>query len=185
MNANSLGLEINTFKEINSMAEKGGIVFLGSDYFASLPIGELASVFNLNEKIFNRSLSGATIESIGKVLDDCVFKLQPSKIFVNLGEVETQNNMDISELICAYEWLLYTIHGKISADIYVISIMSDTGHAKEVNTALQRLCSEVNCKYIDITPALNFTKPNLHVFNIIKFYVHSHPLDFADIMSMR
>ncbi len=47
---------LNTFKEVNRMAQQGGIVFLGSDYFASLPVNELAMIFNINEAIFNRKL---------------------------------------------------------------------------------------------------------------------------------
>ena len=175
--------ELNTFKEINSLAQKGGIVFLGSDYFASLPVGELASVFNVNERIFNRSICGATVKNISESLDDCVFTLQPCKIFISLGETEAALGMNTQEFISAYEWMLYSIHCRIAADIYVVSVMAD--NADEYNAALRRLCSEVGCKFIDITPALKCTKPKLHVFDMLKYYVHSHNLDFADIMSMR
>ncbi len=173
---------LNTFKEVNRMAQQGGIVFLGSDYFASLPVNELAMIFNINEAIFNRSICGATAKSISTSLNECVFSLAPCKIFLNFGEVEEKTHTNLDEFIAAYEWLLYTLHNRTAAEIYVISVLSDTEPAKELNQALQKLCSEAGCRYIDTTSALKSANPGLNVFNMLKFYIHSSPLDFADII---
>ena len=176
---------LDTFKEVNHMAPKGGIVFLGSDYFASLPVNELATVFNVNETIFNRSICGATAKSISALLGECIYSLDPCKIFLNFGEIEEKTNISLLEFISTYEWLLYTLHSNTSAEIYVTSVMSDSGFAIEMNKALAKLCSEVGCRYIDITSALKSAKPNLNVFNMLKYHVHTSTLSFADIMSIK
>ena len=176
---------LDTFKEVNYMAPKGGIVFLGSDYFSSLPIQELATVFNINEPIFNRSVLGATAKSISAILNDCIYALQPCKIFLNFGEIEERANMNLSEFISDYEWLLYTLHKRTSAKIYVASVMSDSDLAKNMNKALSNLCAEVGCHYVDITSALKSAKPAINIFNILKYYIHTSSLSFADIMCIK
>ena len=172
---------LKTFIEINEIAPKGRIVFLGSDYFASLPINELATVFNVNEAIFNRSIYGATVKSICSILSECVFSLAPCKIFLNLGENDTNSNDFISD----YRQLLINLRNNTSAEIYVTSIMSQTEMAKKQNKDLARLCSEIGCRYIDITSALNSAKPAVTVFNILKYFVSSSPLNFIDIMCIK
>ena len=174
---------LETFREVNEVAPQGGIVFLGADFFASLPINELATVFNVKEAIYNRSLCGATVKSISSNLNECVFSLAPCKIFINLGEVEEKNNADIADFIASYEWLLYALHNQTSAEIYVISIMSET--ANEMNKAMSDLCTEVGCHFIDITSALKSARPKLIVFSMLKYYLHTSPLDFADIMCIK
>lgn len=173
---------LKNFKEVNCMAPKGGIVFLGSDYFSLLPVQELATVFHIDEPIFNRSICGATAKSISSCLDDCIYSLKPRRIFLNFGEVEEKICMNLSEFISAYEWLLYTLHNRTKAKIYVTSVMSDSDLAKNMNNALSDLCAEVGCHYIDITSALKSAQPTINVFNILKYYIHTAPLGFADVM---
>ena len=62
------------------------------------------------------------------------------------------------------------------------SVMSDSDLAKNMNDALSKLCADVGCHYIDITSALKSAQPIIHVFNILKYYIHTSPLGFADIM---
>ena len=177
--------ELDTFKQINSMANKGGIVFMGSDYFASLPLCELASVFNLRENIYNRSLPGATVKSMSEKLDDCVINLSPDKIFVNLGDVEARDPLlDLSEFISSYEWLLYTLNGA-GIKIYVVSLTSENENAKKINASLIKLCADLGCKFVDITSVIGQKKSALHVFDTLKYYMHTCALDFAEIISMR
>ena len=176
------GNYLETFKEVNHMAPKGGIVFIGSDYFSFLPIHELATVFNINEPIFNRSVCGATAKSISTMLDDCIYSLEPCRVFLNFGEIEEKAGVNLSEYISAYEWLLYTLHNRMKAKIYVTSVMSDSDLAKNMNKALSDLCAEVGCHYIDITSALKSAQPTINVFNILKYYIHTSPLGFDDIM---
>ncbi len=175
--------ELEKFRQINAVAQIGGIVFVGSDFFASLPIGELAASFKLDEKVYNRSIKGLTVSDMGGLLKECVFDLHPSKVFFNFGEREAESGLGIEDFIAAYEWMLYTVHGNSSALIYVVSIEEKSERHIMYNNALRALCAETGCKFVDISSAFVGSKYQLKVFNAIKFHVMTN-LDFAELMTV-
>lgn len=173
----------NKYIEMNKFSKNGGIVFFGSDYFSSLAFGELAQSFNLNESIYNRSVPETKIDEICNMVDVCVTDLKPRKVFVNLGDFDIRTSTDIDEFIEKYEWILYTINTETKADICVVSILSDSREAKNINQQLKKLAAEHGCKYIDITSALNTDNKNLYVFDIIKAFARTHPITFDEAMN--
>ncbi len=176
--------ELNKFRNINSVATKGGIVFVGSDFFASCALTELAQVFHLDEKVYDRSVKGATIADVCGNLDDFVLDLCPCKVFINLGDVEASEGMETSEFIESFEWLLCCLHNKCNADIYVVSLAAKSELHDRYNIALKKLCAENGCRFIDVSSAFNGAKPEIGVFNAIKLYIHRE-LDFTELMTMR
>ncbi len=177
--------ELKNYMEINGMAESGGVVFLGSDYFAGLPVGELAQVFHLDVPVYNRSLEHLTIKKIIEELEVCVYELCPDKVFVNIGDADIlDNSLDIDEFISNYEWLLYSIHAKTKASLYIVSILSEKLVAQKINLRLRKLAEQNGLQYIDITSALEADKQDLRVFDLMKFYVKRHPLRFSEAMSL-
>ena len=176
--------ELNKFRNINSVATKDGIVFVGSDFFTSLPLTELAQAFRLDEKVYNRSVKGATVADVCGNLEDFVLDLCPCKVFINLGDVEASEGMATSEFIESFEWLLCCLHNKCNANIYVVSLAAKSELHDNYNVALKKLCAENGCRFIDVSSALNSAKPEISVFNAIKLYVHRE-LNFTEIMAMR
>lgn len=177
--------ELNTYEEYNSVAEKNGIVFLGSNYFYSLPICELAQDYKINEVIYNRSIPNCCIDQISDKLNTCVMELCPKKIFVNIGDEDVKNaNLDVDEFMAKYEWLLYTIHTQTNADIYIVSIISSSPLALEINRRLKTLAKETGSQYIDLGLINSSPKPNLKIFDILRFYLRNHPITFAEAMNM-
>lgn len=175
--------KLEKFRRINTVSFSGGIVFVGSDCFAELPISELASGFKLDENIYNRSINGATVSDISRALNECVFDLRPTKVFFNLGEIEAENGISEKEFISSYEWLLYTVHGNCSAEIYVVSIEEKSLLHSRYNEAIKALCDETGCKFIDITTAFGGTNTELKVFDALKLHILRN-LDFTEMMTM-
>lgn len=175
--------ELEKFRQINAVAMPDGIVFVGSDFFASLPIGELAASFKLDEKVYNRSIKGLTVFDMGGLLNECVFDLRSTKVFFNLGEVEAESEMSVKDFIAAYEWMLYTVHSGCTAEIYVVSIDEKSERHIQYNNALKVLCAETGCKFIDVSAAFGESRPELKVFNALKLHVMRN-LDFTDLMTM-
>lgn len=172
------------YRELNSMAHKNGIVFLGGNYFSDMPICELSQTFNLNENVYNRSVSGTNINEVGKLLDGCVFDLAPEKVFVNLGDEDIKDpQLDVDEFISKYEWILYTIHSRTNADIYIISVLSSSPKAKEINSRLKKLARNIGCSYIDVTRALTCEKRHLVIFDILKIHLLLNPISFSEAMN--
>ena len=171
------------FREINKIADKDGVVLLGSDYFTDFPINELAQKYDLETPIYNRSVPDSTISEISSMLEQCVFELDPSKVFVAVGDYDIKDpGFNANDFLSQYEYLLYQIHSKKNAEIYIVSVFSDSPLASGVNKRLRGLAKEDGCKFISITSALNADNQELQVFETLRFYFRLKPLCFSDAM---
>lgn len=177
--------EMETYRELNSITEAGGVVLFGSNTFASLPIGELTQAFRITEQIYNRSIRDIRIDHIESYLKVCLYDLNPRKIFVNMGDVDIlDENVDIDNFISKYEWLLYMIHTKTQASIYIVPIISDNPAAFKINQRLKALAAQTGCKYIDVSGVLESKRPTLRLFELLKVHMRNHPINFADAMEV-
>lgn len=175
--------EMTQYRELNSITEAGGVVLFGSNTFASLPLGELTQAFRITEPIYNRSIKDLRISQIESYLKVCLYDLNPRKVFVNLGDTDIlDDNINIDDFISKYEWLLYMIHTKTQAAIYIVSIVSDTPAAQEINRRLKKMASQTGCKYVDAVSALESKRPTLRLFELLKVHMRNHPINFADAM---
>lgn len=175
--------EMSKYRELNSITEAGGVVLFGSNTFASLPVGELTQAFQITEPIYNRSVKDVKINQIETYLKVCLYDLNPRKVFVNLGDEDIlDENIDISNFIAKYEWLLYMIHTKTQAAIYIVSIISSRPEAREINSRLKKLAEQTGCRYIDASSALESKRPTLRLFELLKVHMRNHPINFADAM---
>lgn len=175
--------EMEKYRELNSITEAGGVVLFGSNTFASLPLGELTQAFRITEPIYNRSVRDVRIDQIESYLKVCLYDLNPRKIFVNMGDVDVlDETVDTDNFISKYEWLLYMIHTKTQASIYIVPIVSDIPAALKINQRLKVLASQTGCKYIDIPDVLKAKRPTLRLFEMMKVHMRNHPINFADAM---
>ncbi|WP_251389037.1 SGNH/GDSL hydrolase family protein [Mediterraneibacter agrestimuris] len=177
--------EMETYRELNSITEAGGVVLFGSNTFANLPLGELTQAYRITEPIYNRSIKDIRINQIENYLKVCLFDLNPRKIFVNLGDVDIKDeSLDVENFISKYEWLLYMIHTKTQAEIYIVSIVSSSPEAAEINQRLQKLATQTGCHFLDATGALEAKRPTLRLFELIKVHMRNHPINYADAMTV-
>ena len=51
-----------------------------------------------------------------------------------------------------------------------------------VSFIVEELANKYGCKYIDTIPALTSERPVLRTFELLKAYLRTHPLNFADAM---
>lgn len=173
------------FTQINEVAKPGGIVFLGSSYLSSIPVNELAQDFEADVPVYNRSIKGLTIEQACSMLDACVFDLQPSKVFICIGDEEVKMRaLDIKNFCEKYQWLLYALHSKSSARIYIVSVPSNAPAAGMINDALRNLANETGCHYVDIMAAVRSEKPYIRFFDILRFHMRTKPITFGAAMSI-
>ena len=159
--------EMETYRELNSITEAGGVVLFGSNTFASLPVGELVQAFRITEPIYNRSIRNVRIDHIESYLKVCLYDLNPRKIFVNMGDIDIlDERVDVDNFIAKYEWLLYMIHTKTQASIYIVPIVSDCQTAFEINQRLKTLAAQTGCKYVDVSGVLEARRPTLRLFEL-------------------
>ena len=171
------------YKEMNPMQTSGSIVFFGSDLFAQLPARELTETFALHEQVVNRSIAHCSIDAMSEALPACVLELAPSKVFLNIGDYDlTLPDFDPDNFIAKYNWILYTIHAKTNASLYLVSVMSPSAAAAELNRRLKALATEYGVEYIDATCVLGCDRLHIRLFELLKFYMRSHPISFGDAM---
>lgn len=79
---------LKRYKTLNSLAERGGIVILGGDGDLSIPLCELRQAFDIEAKLYNRSLPGLSVTDAITVYDACVTELEPDTLLLHLGAAD-------------------------------------------------------------------------------------------------
>ncbi|MGN0467109.1 MAG: SGNH/GDSL hydrolase family protein [Acutalibacteraceae bacterium] len=172
------------YSQMNEVAKRNGIVFLGSSYLESIPVNELAQDFETDLPVYNRSVEGLTIDKACDMLDSCVLELNPSKVFISIGDEDVKkSDLDIKSFIEKYQWLLYTLHSRSNAKIYIVSVLSDAPAASLINEKLKKTAKETGCQYVDVSASIKSEKPGIRLFDTLRFYMRSKPITFGAAMS--
>ena len=77
--------KIRNYKEQNVRAQRGRTVCAGSSLMENFPINEMLMTRGSHAVVYNRGISGFTIQDYDAALDTCVLDLAPSKLFINIG----------------------------------------------------------------------------------------------------
>lgn len=171
------------FKQFNEVAKENGVVFFGSSYFEAVPVNELAQDYDTEVPVYNRSVGGLTIDKVSDVLESCVLDLEPSKLFICIGDEDIKkDSFSLSDFIEKYQWMLYTLHNRCNAKIYIVSVMSLDPKASSVNEKLKKLAAETGCVYVDTQPALKSAKSTLRFFSVLRYFMRNHPITFHEAM---
>lgn len=183
---NTMEKELNKYHHLNGIAESNSVVFFGSDSFSKIPVTELSNSFSIDIPVYNRSISGLSLDECEKALKECVYELRPSKIFLNIGEEDIKKkDFDCEKFISTYEWLLYTMHSHCKGRIYVVSIIGESPRTAYVNEKLRQVAKNTGCNYIDITTAKEKSQvEELKVFDIIRCYLRTKPISLTEIFSL-
>lgn len=117
--AGSMG-KIDAFKAYNQYAKKGGIVFVGDSITQDFNVYE----YFPEQQVYNRGIGGDTSLALLDRLDESIFDLRPSKVFLQIGT----NDLELLNdgLVAIYNRIKEVIN-KIksfdeSIDIYLVSI---------------------------------------------------------------
>ncbi len=179
--------DIKKYENMNMNAQTGGVVFFGSDSFDGVAFSELAQSSEIDVPVYNRSFSGLHIGAAVSAADQTVADLAPSKIFINLGEVDiSDENFSQDKFIESYRGLLSALHEVSDAAIYVVSIISDSPVAVKVNARLKKLARECECEFADISSvaADEKSRADVDVFNRLRVLLRSHPISFGEAMAI-
>ncbi len=77
--------KLRKYKVINQYAKKGQILFVGSSLMEFFPINELQQTLKKQYIIYNRGIGGYVTSELLNSMEECIFELEPSKIFINIG----------------------------------------------------------------------------------------------------
>lgn len=179
-------MSIVAFRQYNEFAKKNGVVLFGSTEFFKIPLNEFAQDFETDVPVYNRSIEGLRIEEVADVLDSCVFDLNPSKVFISFGEEDVEcADFDSKRFIDKYQWILYNIHNRCRARIYIVSVLSLHPAAALVNDSLMKLAGETGCEFVNAAPAMKSGRPSLNIFGAIRPFMRNRPISFCEAMLAR
>jgi len=155
----------------------GQIVFLGSTKLANMDLYDYLRD-TTSFSIYNESVPKLKIEDLEKCVE-MISNLQPSKLFISIGEEEIKNEkLDIEDFISKYEWFLYKINLNCkNCTLYIISLSEENDIAKEVNRRLQRLSEECGCRFIKL-----IGNSICDFISTIKVYLRKFPINFVEAM---
>lgn len=181
----SLEKELKKYHHLNSIAKNGCTVLFGSDSFAKIPVSELSLGLEMDTPVYNRSISGLKIEESEKVLSECIYELNPEKIFINIGENDIEAaNFESDNFISKFEWLLYTMHSHCKSRIYVVSLISSNPKSAFINQKLKQVAQNTGCNFIDITAAKNTEQTELEIFKILRCRLRGRSISMTEAFSI-
>ncbi len=185
--------KVAKYKYLNKYVKKGQTVFAGSSLMEQFPIYEFMQDFDMSGVIYNRGIGGYTIAELMESLEECIFELEPAKLFLNIGTNDF-NAPDYSEelLIERYGVILqkirdrlpdtkiylmayYPVNEMAAKNEYMKSIFAYRTNEKllHANKAVEQLAAEYRAEYIDVNSGLydvngrlkeEFTIEGMHMY---------------------
>ena len=173
---------LTVFAQMDAIEPTGGVAVFGGESFANIPFAELAESSGMDVAVHNRSIAGLHLAECADALEACVLAIHPEKVFLNLGEADLGGDMD--EAMEQYEWLLYTLHNRSRAKLYLTGVMQRSPSAKAFNTRLKALAAEDGCTFIDLAPALESENAALRAFELMRSDMRLHPITLTEAMQI-
>lgn len=177
--------QLNNYAELNLTAKPGQNVVFGSTYAASLALSELAADNDIQEKVYNRSISGLKVDDAKDYISICVCDLSPMKLFINIGDEDIKSPLfDVKHFSEAYSGLVSRLEKALpQTKIYLVSVFGSGRACDELNRFIERLSEKRGHVFIDISVyTAVHGNANLKVFNAISRFFRLAPMSFADAM---
>jgi lysophospholipase L1-like esterase len=115
--------KVTRYQMLNQFAKKDQILFVGSSLMEQFPINEMQQTLEKPFIIYNRSVGGFVSADLIENLDTCIFELEPSQIFINIGSNDIGSpTYQLNHLIENYEKILSQIKQRLpKAKVYVMA----------------------------------------------------------------
>lgn len=178
---------LEKYTMLNKNVKKNQILFVGSSLMEWFPINEMQLNLGLDKIIYNRGIAGTTTTELLEGIEEQIFKLEPSKIFINIGSNDIgslENGVyDKQKLITNYEEILKQIKERLpKADTYMMAYYPINGkddfglgkeekekifatrtneNIKEANKEVEILAEKFGYKFINVNSGLEDSEGNL------------------------
>lgn len=193
------------YHEENATVVEGQTVFVGSSLMEMFPIEQWAKELGKEAPIvYNRGVGGYKTTDLLPILDICVFELEPSKIFINIGTNDLNDaSISLDEVMDNYDRIITQIEERLPATkIYMMAYypVNYEAAAEDMKPCLQIRSNEKIClanekvkelaaqhgqRYIDVNAPLKDENGNLKAEYTIEG-MHIKPEGyraiFADVM---
>ena len=193
------------YKFLNQFVKKGETLMVGSSLMDNFPINELQQSFGIKEIIYNRGIGGTVTTELLASMEECIFELEPSKIFINIGTNDiSAPGYTMEGLISNYTDILKQVKARLpECRVYVmayypVNTIADYGlpveHKEDMfktrtneailkaNKAIEKLACQFDYEYIDVNEGLMDEEGNLKADLAIEG-LHMWPQAYAIILN--
>ncbi len=194
------------YRILNALARKGQTVFVGSSLMEFFPINELQQTLDNRYCIYNRGVAGYVTAELLETMEECVFELEPSKIFINIGTNDISlPDYKLERLIANYDEILSRIAARLpDCRVYVMAYYPVNAVAsfpgvpresmeevfrhrtneaiREANEAVGKLAAKHGYAFIDVNEGLTDADGNLKAEYAVDG-IHMHPNGYAVVLN--
>lgn len=183
------------FTELNKRLKAGGIVFLGDSITEQFIVSEFFS----EHSVINRGISGDTTDGVLKRLEESVFDIEPSKIFLMIGTNDLGNGKEPEYIVNNIDTIIVKIHERLpETKIFIESIypVRKDGDNKikkrmvgkrnnesinQINERIIKIADQYHITYIDIHSLLQDKYGNLK-FEYTVEGLHLTPIGYVTVV---
>lgn len=182
---NEYTYELDCYRNLNEVSEKGGVVIFGSTFTKNIPASELGQTFKLNCGIYNRSFTDLSVFDADELVDEAVISLSPKKVILQLGETDlARGYKSHEEILNAYEKLITKLKKSDKhVKIILASVCSEDDDTKRFNASLENLSKKCKCQYADVTKANDSKTPFIEAFKKLRYFMLDQ-ITFFDAMNL-
>lgn len=146
--------EIKKYLTLNELAEPNGIVIIGGTEDKEIPLCELKQAFELNSNLYNRSLTGLSINDAVNFYDSCIATLMPASVLLHIG-AEDVELFKANAAAFEQKYLELIKHIKSldkKCNIAIISLKNPEKQdaITDLNKHLKYIAESEHCEYEDI-----------------------------------
>lgn len=176
---------LQKYRILNQYAKKGQTLFVGSSLMEFFPIDEMQLTLDLDQVIYNRGIGGTTTTDLLAAMDVCIFELEPSKIFINIGsnDIGSPEGYHKEALLNNYREIMQQIKQRLPrCEVFVMAYYPVNAEADfgldqpvkammfatrtnaaivEANTAVEALAHAHGFHFINVNQGLADEKGNL------------------------
>ena len=173
--------KIERFRHLNPYVRKGQILFAGSSLMEQFPIYEFILDYELPFTIYNRGIGGFTTSELLHSMDECIFDLAPTVLFLNIGTNDlNEPDYDEKGMLARYEQILqriierlpqikmfllayYPVNPKISDNPYLQETFRYRTNERilKANKGVRELAERYGAQYLDLNAGLTDAEGNL------------------------
>lgn len=150
-----LANEVNQLLALNNLAEEDGIVIFGGTEDKAIPLCELKQAFELNPKLYNRSITGLSITNAAELFDTCIASLYPETVLLHIGAADialfTENAPEFDQKYRELTAHIKSLNKKCQIGIISFRNPDNSSPITEMNQHLKYLAESEQCEFIDIT----------------------------------
>lgn len=177
--------KVREYKIRNQYVKKGQTLFVGSSLMENFPINELQQILEKSYIIYNRGIGGYRTTDLLASMEECIFELEPSKLFINIGTNDI-GSLDYNKdnLVKNYNNILTQINERMpNCKVYVMAYYPVNAKADfpgvervqkeemfktrtnaailEANIAIEELAKKHNFEFINVNEGLMDEEGNL------------------------